>query len=595
MAISRIPGFSLLSNLDRQGIDLQFTTNSQTLAYLDFANYRLGVNTTTPQQELEVVGNILVTNGHVYTSGNLQYDLGSATNWWDNVYANVIVSSNFAAEYISGTLITNAQPNITSLGTLTGLSINGNLSVSQYILPSGNLTGSIGSVTDFWNNIYANSITATGYYGTILTGNQPNITNLANVTVESITIGNVILSGNVDGGTISANTIYQAGYQVLDSNTIIALNGDIVGDGTYGNIYAFLVNTGVTPGVYGSADDEFADRVPKITVDAKGRITNIANVTLTQVGNISIIDTTISSNSSIAISSSNNGNILIDANGEGTVQIVGADAMLIPTGNTASRPSTLLEGYLRFNTDTQNIEWYDGTQWGSFQQGQMTSQVISPDGITDTYTLSANASTYGVIVSINGTLQQPATSYNIINNNQIQFTEIPITSDVIEVRQIGFGVSSVQSLVYGEAEVVLNNDNINVTGNIIPTVDDIYDIGSPTRQWKNIYLSGEVISTSANTTISSAGVATTVDTYDKTVYRTAKYVVQAEHSTDFESYEVLVTHNGTNAYRTTYGIVTTGNTLGGLTTTISGANVLLQYTATYTNTIVRLSKNYLAI
>ena len=595
MAISRIPGFSLLSNLDRQGIDLQFTTNSQTLAYLDFANYRLGVNTTTPQQELEVVGNILVTNGHVYTSGNLQYDLGSETNWWDNVYANVIVSKSFSAANIGGTLTTNAQPNITSLGTLTGLSINGNLSVSQYILPTGNLTGNIGSVTNFWNTIYANSITATGYYGTILTGNQPNITNLGNVTINSLTSSNVTISGNVNGDTVSANTIYQAGYQVLDANTTFTIAGDVAGNGPYSNIYAYLGNTGVTPGVYGSADDEFADRVPKITVDAKGRITNIANVTLTQVGNVSFNDTTISSNSSITISSSNNGNILIDANGEGTVQIVGTDAMLIPTGNTASRPSTLLEGYLRFNTDTQNIEWYDGIQWSSFQQGQITSQVISPDGITDTYTLSANASTYGVIVSINGTLQQPATSYNIINNNQIQFTEIPITTDVIEVRQIGFGVSSVQSLVYGEAEVVLNNDNINVTGNIIPTVDDIYDIGSPTRQWKNIYLSGEVISTSANTTVSSAGVATTVDTYDKTVYRTAKYVVQAEHSTDFESYEVLVTHNGTTAYRTTYGIVTTGNTLGGLTTTISGANVLLQYTANYANTIVRLSKNYLAI
>jgi hypothetical protein len=199
------------------------------------------------------------------------------------------------------------------------------------------------------------------------------------------------------------------------------------------------------------------------------------------------------------------------------------------------------------------------------------------------------------MVSINGTLQQPDTSYSVHNGNQITFVEIPLSTDVIEVRQIGFGVTSVQSLIFGEAEVVLNNNNINVKGNIIPTVDDIYDIGSPTSQWKNIYISGEVISASANTIVSLAGVATTIDTYDKTVYRTAKYVVQAEHSTDFESYEVLVTHNGTSAYRTTYGVVTTGNSLGTLTTTVSGANVLLQYTADYANTVVRLSKNYLAI
>ena len=60
MAISRVPGYQLLANLDRQGTDLYFTTNSQTLAYLDFTNYRLGINTSTPQSELEVVGNILV-------------------------------------------------------------------------------------------------------------------------------------------------------------------------------------------------------------------------------------------------------------------------------------------------------------------------------------------------------------------------------------------------------------------------------------------------------------------------------------------------------------------------------------------------------
>jgi hypothetical protein len=406
----------------------------------------------------------------------------------------------------------------------------------------------------------------------------------------STIVGNVDVSGN-----INANTIYQSGYQVLDSNTIISVNGDVVGSGTYGNIYAYLVNSGVTPGIYGSADDEYADRVPKITVDAKGRITNIANVTLTQVGNVSFNDTTISSNSSMTVTTLNNGNIVLTADGTGVVQITGGDAVGIPSGNTAARPTTVLEGYVRFNTDIDTLEWYNGTIWDSFQQGQITSQIIIPDGTSVTYTLSANASTSGVMVSINGTLQQPDTSYSVHDGDQITFVEVPLSTDEIEVRQIGFGVTSVQSLIFGEAEVVLNNNNINVKGNIIPTVDDIYDIGSPTSQWNNIYISGEVISTSANTTVSSAAVATTIDSYSKTTYRTAKYVVQAERSTDFESYEVLVTHNGTNAYRTTYGIVTTGNTLGTLTTTISGANVLLQFTATYTNTVVRLSKNYLAI
>jgi hypothetical protein len=39
MAIGRVAGPMLLSELDRQGIDLNFTTNSNTLAYLDFSNF----------------------------------------------------------------------------------------------------------------------------------------------------------------------------------------------------------------------------------------------------------------------------------------------------------------------------------------------------------------------------------------------------------------------------------------------------------------------------------------------------------------------------------------------------------------------------
>ena len=121
MAISRVPGFSLLANLDRQGTDLSLTSSGQTLQYWDVTNYRVGINNQAPQQELDVTGNIITSNGHVYTGANLQYDLGSATNYWrtgyfDNVY---------------GTLQTNTQPNITTVGNITNLNVTGNLTVGD--------------------------------------------------------------------------------------------------------------------------------------------------------------------------------------------------------------------------------------------------------------------------------------------------------------------------------------------------------------------------------------------------------------------------------------------------------------------------------
>jgi hypothetical protein len=47
-----------------------------------------------------------------------------------------------------------------------------------------------------------------------------------------------------------------------------------------------------------------------------------------------------------------------------TASLVGTDAMLIPKGNTAARP-TGVSGYLRFNTTTNEFEGFNGTAWAS--------------------------------------------------------------------------------------------------------------------------------------------------------------------------------------------------------------------------------------
>ena len=633
MAISRILGASLVSDLDRQGVDLQFSTSGNALVYMDFVNFRLGINQTNPQQALHVNGNVLVANGSILTSGNLTYDIGSTTNWFRNVYANNIAAGSFTSNTLTGTLLTNAQPNITSVGTLANLTVSGNLSAANiagtlttaaqpnitsvgnlttlrvtgqltstvangtapfvissntqvanlysaragyadqvttttsdsatvYYLtgvnssatgnyglvstpqisfnastdiltatgfagtlqtaaqpnvtslgtltgltvagnvnitlgnlqPSANLTSSLGFVNRWWGAVFANTVTATGYNGTILTGNQPNITNLANVYINNVTIGTSInLPSNVTVGTINANVINENGNRVLTAASNIVITGsDISGNGTASNIVVTLSNTGVTPGVYGSADDEFADRIPKITVDAKGRITNIANVTLTQVGNVSFNNTTISANASLNISSL--GNINLDAQGTGIVRIVGADAIKIPHGDVSDRPNNPETGYFRFNTETQNIEVFDGNIWSGPDSAIISSEIITPNGTSAAFAISAiGASTGGVLVSINGTLQQPFTSYNI-DNDQIIFTEVPAASDIIEIRSLSTGsVVSASQLRTSGANVILTSGNITISGNLIPSADVTYNIGSATNQWNDLYLSGNTI------------------------------------------------------------------------------------------------------
>lgn len=43
--------------------------------------------------------------------------------------------------------------------------------------------------------------------------------------------------------------------------------------------------------------------------------------------------------------------------------IEGTDAIRIPVGTTAQRPIALLPGYMRVNTDSSGIEWYNGSAW----------------------------------------------------------------------------------------------------------------------------------------------------------------------------------------------------------------------------------------
>ena len=556
MAISRVPGYSLLANLDRQGTDIGITSSGLYVTYWDVVNYRFGVNNSAPEQELDVTGNILTSNGHVYTNANISFDIGSTTNWWRTIYVNTVTSTN-----LYGTLQTTAQPNITSVGNLSVLNVTGNLSVDGNLIVNGVTVGNLSA-----NNITAN-ITGnlTGY---VLQGDQPFITNLGDITVSNITItgGNLVIDGNVNFDTVNAGNVYQDGNKVLDTSSNLQINGDVVGYGVYNNINVALVTTGVVAGLYGSVSE-----IAQFSVDAKGRILTASNIALTKLGNLNFSNTTISSNTDLTISTTTNGNIYLNAGSTGIVQIVGSDAIGLPSGDDTTRPLNPNVGYTRYNTARQSIEYYDGTNWLSPGEAVISSQIINPDGVANTFVLGSNTSTAGVLVSINGTLQQPTTAYVIVNNNQIQFTEIPLTSDIVEIRYISVGAVTVSSLTFGSyTSVTLDTQSVNIKGNI-----------QTTGFYNN--LSNVLIPNTSTTTI---------DSYSITSYRTAKYIIQAVRGSNVQSYETLVTHDGTSASSTTYGVITLGNSLGNISATLTSGNVQIQYTPTSANTYITVSRDF---
>lgn len=285
-------------------------------------------------------------------------------------------------------------------------------------------------------------------------------------------------------------------------------------------------------------------------------------------------------NNVISTDITSNGNIQLDPPGTGMVQIIGTNALGVPTGTTAERPTYVSAGYVRFNTDIGGLEIYDGTTWDA-GSAALTSQVLNGNGSANTFSLSSNVgSATDLIVSINGTLQQPSTAYTV-NGTTITFIETPVAGDVIEVRHIATGISSIGSLSLGTSNIS------------IPVASDAINISTNGNNVIQIGTTGAVIGTYPSTIIASSGVTTNVDIFSTSVYRTAKYIFQANTSSGYESSEILVTHDGSNVYKSVYANVSNGANLGIVSAVINNGNVLIQYTANNNNTNIRTLKQYL--
>jgi hypothetical protein len=70
----------------------------------------------------------------------------------------------------------------------------------------------------------------------------------------------------------------------------------------------------------------------------------------------------------------------------------------------------------------------------------------------------------------------------------------------------------------------------------------------------------------------------TIDTLPISIYRSARFQVQITQSTDYQSTDLMVVHNGTTANIIEYGSVATNDYLASFSSTISASNLLLQAT-----------------
>jgi hypothetical protein len=325
MAIGRISGPLLKSNLIRDGVDLAFETD---LLYLNVVNGRIGINKAAPTTDLDVSGTTktttLLVDEHV--------DIGNIS-----IFDNTIASNQttiFFEPAVGEPTIYHSKLQIDDI-EITGNTISTNVSNSNLeFRPNGT--------------------------GTVEILSNTNITGNLHVTGNINAVGNVVIGGNI--------TI---GDELTDEIIINAsIKSDLIPEST--NTYDLGSPSFRWRTVY--TNELFADVLNLPTLDVGNLMFRDNEITTTtgqdlyidgagaggvRLGNFRIVDNVITNISPNAITQ-------IVQSGIGYFKIAGTNGFVPPRGTDATRPTAYaVLGMTRYNTAARALEVWDGFSWAS--------------------------------------------------------------------------------------------------------------------------------------------------------------------------------------------------------------------------------------
>lgn len=228
-----------------------------------------------------------------------------------NMYAN---AGTVGAANVVGTLVTASQPNITSVGTLTSLGVNGTVTAVNFTANTGVFTGNGAGLTNVGGGNVSGQVANALVAGTVYANAQPNITSVGTLVSVSAT-GDIstnanVISGNANLGNL-ATANFLAGVLVTGAQPNITSVGTLSALNVTGNIVAGNVSVGTGNIVAGALNvgNVNANYVAGVlTTGAQPNITSIgtlANITVTGLGNFGNI---------IALDGFFNGNLTANAN-----------------------------------------------------------------------------------------------------------------------------------------------------------------------------------------------------------------------------------------------------------------------------------------
>ncbi len=202
MAIGRISGAMLKANLERLGTDLAFDTD---LLYLDVTNDRIGINTSSPTQSLQV-DNVTINNSQIRsTSGPL--DLGAPADITISGGTNNYVLSTDGAGALSWVDVSTVSSGVTGMTTTLGTPTDGSLTTDGsylYWTTSTKVTDAIDDLNEITENIRNNTFVKSVDFTANVTSGPENTT--VTLTITSVGNPNRYTINWGDGNTTTATS-----------------------------------------------------------------------------------------------------------------------------------------------------------------------------------------------------------------------------------------------------------------------------------------------------------------------------------------------------------------------------------------------------
>ena len=446
-----------LSNPGGSNTQVQFNNNGDFGASANFT-----FNSTT--NNLTVTGNIVTNTGAYYGNAAGLTNVPGA-NIVGNITGNI---SNAVHAGTANTVTDAAQPNITSLGTLTGLSINGNISVTG--------TANITDLAVSGNAVVGGNLQVNG--------------NLIYINVEEFSVEDPIVNLNTgpNGVPPVANTGKDIGTALnyYDTQARIAF----MGWDTSNSEFAFSSQSSITGEIVtfttlGNVRAQtFKGNIEATTIS--GNLTTASQANITTVGTLGSLSVTgnvtpgnVSGANTLA------GNYLVSNSGCVTI----GSATIAVTGNNAGIFASLVDD---INLGLVSNITMGGTTANVTVQGNLIANNnisvtgnVSANLVTGTLTTNAqpNVTSVGTLTSLNvtGNVTSNIANANTVITNSIASKRgnIAVTTDTIidsfpvsKYRSAKYVVRSSSDIGYESLEVLLIHDDINSYITVYAAIND---------------------------------------------------------------------------------------------------------------------------